>query len=86
MTIYDIYAAARDRGLVRSLRQFSRDLLGRAPNYAADTRLVRCSPAVLLNRYRHLTELDQPDLEAAAFHRLLETEAGSYARVPVVRQ
>lgn len=77
MTIHDIYAAARDRGLARSLRQFSSDLLGRAPNYAADTGLDRCSTAVLLNLYRRLGELGQPDLAAAAFSHLLAAEARS---------
>jgi hypothetical protein len=81
MTIQDIYAAAKERGLVRSLRQFSRDLLGRAPNYAADTGLGRCSAVALLNLYRRLGELGHADLAAATFKRLLEAEAHSHARV-----
>ena len=36
MTIDDIYFDLRQRGLVASLRGFSRDYLGRAENYAAD--------------------------------------------------
>jgi tRNA splicing endonuclease len=39
MTIDDIYRDLRGRGLVASLRRFSRDFLGRAENYAADRRL-----------------------------------------------
>jgi hypothetical protein len=79
MTIHDIYAVARERGLVRSLRQFSRDLLGRAPNYAADTGLGRCSAAALLSPYRRLGELGQHDLAAATFKRLLDAEARGHA-------
>jgi hypothetical protein len=86
MTIHDIYAAARERGMVRSLRQFSRDLLGRAPNYAADTGLTRCSAVALLHLYRRLGELGQPDLAAAAFRRLLEAEAVSHARTEGVER
>ncbi len=40
MTINDIYHHLRERGLVASLRRFSRDFLGRAENYAADTGLA----------------------------------------------
>jgi hypothetical protein len=84
MTIDDIYAAARERGMVRSLRQFSRDLLGRAPNYAADTGLDRWSATALLHLYRRLGELSQPDLAAAAFSRSLEAEVASYVRTRAV--
>ena len=81
MTIHDIYAATKERGLVRSLRQFSCDLLGRAPNYVADAGLGRCSTAALLNLYRRLGELGQPDLAAAAFGHLLATEVSSHTQV-----
>ena len=49
MDIDDIYETLRGRGLTSSLRQFSRDFLGRAENYAADRGLDRCSPYTLLN-------------------------------------
>ena len=75
MTMHDIYEAARERGLVRSGRQFSRDLLGMAPNYAAHTGLDRCSVAALLNLYRRLGELGETGLQAAPFERLLDAEA-----------
>ena len=71
MTMHDIYEAARERGLARSGRQFSRDLLGMAPNYAAHTGLDRCSATALLNLYRRLGELGEADLQAMAFERLL---------------
>jgi hypothetical protein len=74
MTIDNIYGAARARGLVSSHRQFSRDYLGRAPNYAADTGLGRCSVATLLNLYRRLGEARQADLQAEAFSLLLAAE------------
>jgi hypothetical protein len=83
MTIHDIYAIARERDLARSLRQFSRDLLGRAPNYAADTGLDRCSASALLNLHRRLSGLGHPDLAAAAFKLLLAAEARSHARSEV---
>jgi hypothetical protein len=85
MTIHDIYTEVRARGLVRSLRQFSRDFLGRAPNYAADRGLSRCSAGALLHLYRGLTELRQADLAAAAFERLLEAEADATAPRMAVR-
>ncbi|HYI83859.1 MAG TPA: hypothetical protein VEX11_11690 [Acetobacteraceae bacterium] len=74
MTIEGIYDAARARGLVRSRRQFSREFLGRAPNYAADAGLRRCSAGALLNLYCRLGEARQMDLQAAAFARLLDAE------------
>jgi hypothetical protein len=74
MTIDDIYEAARARKLLVSRRQFSREFLGRAPNYAADRGLDRCSAGALLNLYRRLGEARQTDLQAAAFARLLDAE------------
>jgi hypothetical protein len=71
MTIDDIYFDLRQRGLVASLRGFSRDYLGRAENYAADRGLDRCSAGALLNLYKRLGELGQADLQALAFERLL---------------
>ncbi len=75
MTTNDIYEAAKARGLARSRRQFSQELLGMAPNYAADTGLARCSARAILNLYRRLGELRQADLQARAFERLLAVEA-----------
>ena len=75
MTTNDIYEAAKARGLARSLRQFSRDLLGRCPHYAADRGLERCSAGALLNLYKRLGELGHTDLQALAFQRLLDAEA-----------
>ena len=75
MSIDEIYEAAKARGLVRSLRHFSQEFLGRKPNYAADTGLARCSAGAILNLYRRLGELRQSDLQAQAFERLLAMEA-----------
>jgi hypothetical protein len=75
MSIEDIYEAAKARGLARSRRQFSEELLGMAPNYAADTGLARCSARAILNLYRRLGELRQVDVQARAFERLLAVEA-----------
>jgi hypothetical protein len=75
MKIHEIYAAAKERGLVSSMRRFSREFLGRAPNYASDRGLDRCSAAALLNLYRRLGGPGQADLQALAFQRLLEAEA-----------
>ena len=77
MSIEEIYEAAKARGLARSRRQFSEELLGMAPNYAADTGLARCSARAILNLYRRLGELRQADLQAQAFGRLLAVEAHS---------
>ena len=74
MSIEDIYEAAKARGLARSRRQFSEELLGMAPNYASDTGLARCSARAILNLYRRLGELRQVDLQARAFERLLAAE------------
>jgi hypothetical protein len=74
VTVEGIYQTAKARGLVRSRREFSRDFLGRAPNYAADTALRRCSAAALLTLYRRLGEVRQTDLQAMAFARLLDAE------------
>ena len=84
MTIDDIYFDLRQRGLVASLRSFSRDYLGRAENYAADRGLDRCSAGALLNLYKRLGDLGHADLQALAFERLLgaETQDGG---VRVVR-
>ncbi len=71
MTMNEIYGALRERGLVASLRRFSRDYLGRAENYAADRGLDRCSAGALLNLHKRLGELGQADLQALAFDRLL---------------
>lgn len=76
MTIIDIYEAAKARGLARSLRQFSTDFLGMAPNYAADTGLARCSADAMLRLYHRLGELRQPDLQARAFNCLLVADEG----------
>lgn len=73
--IEKIYEAARERGLVRSKRDFSQKLLGMAANYAADTGLDQFSAAALLNLYRNLGEAGHPDLQAMAFRRLLDVEA-----------
>jgi hypothetical protein len=75
MGIEEIYEAAKARGLARSRRQFSQELLGMAPNYASDTGLARCSAGAILNLYRRLGELRQVDLQARAFERLLAVEA-----------
>ena len=77
MSIEEIYEAAKARGLARSRRQFSEELLGMAPNYASDTGLARCSARAILNLYRHLGELRQVDLQAWAFERLLAVEGRS---------
>jgi len=74
MTIEQIYDAAKARGLVGSRRRFSREYLGRAPNYAADTGFGRCSAGALLNLYRRLGEARQIDLQAEAFKLLLAAE------------
>jgi hypothetical protein len=79
MTTREIYEATRERGLVRSLRQFSRELLGMAANYAADTGLNECSPTALLNLHRRLGEVGQTDLQASVGERLLGVEAGDCA-------
>jgi hypothetical protein len=50
----EIYGALQERGLVASLRRFSRDFLGRAENYAADRGLHRCAPSALVNLHRRL--------------------------------
>ena len=83
MTMNEIYGALRERGLVASLRRFSRDYLGRAENYAADRGLDRCSAGALLNLYKRLGELGQADLQALAFERLLgaETQHGGVRAV-----
>ena len=75
MSIVEIYEVAKARGLARSRRQFSQELLGMAPNYAADTGLARCSARAILNLYRRLGELRQVDVQARAFERLLAVEA-----------
>ena len=75
MSIEEIYEAAKARGLARSRRQFSEELLGMAPNYASDTGLARCSTRAILNLYRRLGELRQADLQAQALGRLLAVEA-----------
>ncbi len=77
MGIEEIYEAAKARGLARSRRQFSAELLGMAPNYASDTGLARCSARAILNLYRHLGELRQVDLQARAFERLLAVDEHS---------
>ena len=84
MTIDDIYFDLWQRGLVASLRGFSRDYLGRAENYAADRGLDRCSAGALLNLYKRLGELGHADLQALAFERLLgaETQDGGVRAVP----
>ena len=75
MTVEGIYEIARERGLVRSRRQFSREYLGRAPNYAADRGFTHCSAGALVNLFRRLGEAGQVDLQAEAFTRLLAAEA-----------
>jgi hypothetical protein len=76
MTTREIYEATRGRGLVRSKRQFSSELLGMAANYAADTGFDRCSPTALLNLHRRLGEVGQTDLQASVGECLLGLEAG----------
>ncbi len=83
MDITDIYEAAKARGLVRSMRQFSTALLGRCPHYAADRGLARCSAGALLNLYRRFGELGQADLQALAFARLLDAETRGNGAVAV---
>ncbi len=73
--INGIYEAAKERGLVRSLRHFSKEFLHRAPNYLADTGFEGCSAGALLNLYRRLGEIGHVDLQARAFERLLDAEA-----------
>lgn len=75
MTTREIYEATRERGLVRSQRQFSEELLGMAANYAADAGFAQCSPTALLNLHRRLGELGQADLQAMVGQHLLGGEA-----------
>ena len=75
MTIEQVYNATKERGLVRSRRQFSREYLGRAPNYAADRGFGRCSAGALVSLFRRLGEARQADLQAEAFKLLLDAEA-----------
>lgn len=75
MTVDDIYQDLRGRGLVTSLRRFSRDYLGRAENYAADRGLDRCAPAALVNLHRRLGAERQADLQARVLERLLHPGA-----------
>ena len=76
MTIDDIYGTLRgtlrERGLVASLRRFSRDFLSRAENYAADRGLDRCAPAALVHLHRRLGAERQADLQARVLERLLQ--------------
>jgi hypothetical protein len=84
MTIYDIYKAANQRGLVRSKRQFSAVYLGCAPNYLSDAGFDGCSARALLHLYRRFGEEGQADLQAMAFQVLLAVEARD-GGAPVVR-
>ena len=79
MTIDDIYGTLRERGLVASLRRFSRDFLGRAENYAADGGLHRCAPSALVNLHRRLGAEQQADLQARVLERLLQHRAADPA-------
>ena len=72
MTTNEIYGALRERGLVASLRGFSRHFLGRAENYAADRGLDRCAPAALVHLHRRLGAEQQADLQARVLERLLQ--------------
>jgi hypothetical protein len=60
MTIDGIHEAARERKSVSSRRQFSRDYLGRAPNYAAHTGLGGCGADALLNLFRRSARRGRP--------------------------
>jgi aldehyde:ferredoxin oxidoreductase len=86
MTISEIYEAARERGLVSSMRCFSQQFLGRAANYASDRGLDRCSAGALLHLYRHLGELGEVELQAMAFQRMLDAEARNDETRATVRQ
>ena len=70
MNIDEVYEVLRGRGLVPSLRRFSRAFLGRAENYASDRGLDRCSTDTLLTLHRHLGEAGQADLQASVQERL----------------
>ena len=83
MTIESIFEAAKARGLVRSRRQFSREYLGRAPNYAADRGFGHCSAGALVNLFRRLGEAGQFDLQARAFTELLAAEERASGRSEV---
>ena len=74
MDTNQIYMAAKERGLTPSRRQFSREFLGRAPNYLADAGDAGCSAGALLNLYKRLGELGHRDLQACAFERLIDAE------------
>ena len=82
MTVNDIYQDLRGRGLVHSLRRFSRDYLGRAENYASDRGLHRCAPAALVHLHRRLGAEQQADLQARVLERLLQHGAARPARCP----
>ena len=82
MTIDDIHLYLRQRGLVASLRRFSRDFLGRAENYAADRGLDRCAPAALVHLHRRLGAERQADLQARVLERLLQHGAAHPAASP----
>ena len=82
MTIADIFQTLRQRGLVASLRRFSRDFLGRAENYAADRGLDRCAPAALVHLHRRLGAEKQADLQAPVLERLLHPGAAHAAPAP----
>jgi len=83
VTIEAIFEAAKERGLVRSRRQFSREYLGRAPDYAADRGFGHCSAGALVNLFRRLGETGHIDLQAKAFTTLLAAEEGECGRSEV---
>jgi hypothetical protein len=66
-----IFDAMQARGLVTSGRAFSRNWLGRAPNYTCSTRFEGCAPAALLHLHRRLLEVGEADLAEQALDLLV---------------
>ena len=59
-----VFEWLRQEGLVRSEREFSRKWMGRAPNYACESRLEKCSASTGMQLAQRLIHAKQEELAA----------------------
>lgn len=67
-----VFERLKGQGLVTSEREFSTRWLGRAADYACDSRFRKCSPATSIQLAQRLIAADQRELASLVMVSLLD--------------
>ncbi|WP_046861623.1 DUF6626 family protein [Microvirga massiliensis] len=72
--LQEIYMCLKQRGLVVTKREFSRNWLGKAHNYLADTSRKADHPKTIVHLIKRLKAAGQADLAAVLMRELFGSE------------